>query len=110
MIWWIVGGVVASIAAKMLLDDSSSQPGVKYRVGQKVRIPLNQFPNPQIPPSMMAAFQQTDTSDVIVSLTSITPTVASGNLIATVGPTNGQILMPVPVPVTFPTSIIASGA
>src|SRR5882757_3840310 len=79
----------------------NSLGGSPYQVGQKVRVPLNQMPANVIPAGMLAAFNQTASSSLIVQVTGIQPGVLQGNLLATDGP-EGQIMMPTPLPIAFP--------
>lgn len=113
-IFWAIGIGAGLLGLKLITDSkpSSSTPlqnnmnAKPYQIGQKVRVPLNQLPANTIPDSMLATFNQVGTTVLIVQVTAVMPGTIQGNLLSTTGP-NGEIMLPVPVPITIPVALIS---
>lgn len=103
--WAIYGSKSNAPQTTPLQNSLTAQP---YQPGQTVRAPLNQIPPGLIPAATMAVFQSVQTKGVVIQVTSVSPGVVNGQLIATYDASDSRTMMPLGgIPISVPTSAIS---
>ncbi len=124
---WLVGAGLAALTYKIVTDtpkqtpapqpQPSPFPGIpmpgipaptpsRFKPGQRVKAPFSAVSS-MFPPSAITVFQSRGAIGVIIQVTSENNGVVMGNALSTYDPDNDPIMLPVPVTVLVPSSVLS---